>query len=230
MAAACGDWNVQRTLCSGHETPREHVTVGMNICRFAVIFAVGLISASCSDKPGADQNKDSAVEASEPDAKVASAKAQGRDANESRSSRESERESADAEDKTELQPHEDEIAEDCVDFVRATKAAPAANASDDCPGCSSEATEVLRIQQVKTDRISCAPAACEVDVTIGAFFNPGAGESIGGGLTGWISPEQTTEYLRGHPPAGEQIYHVRIIYKRLGDEWRAIEFDRANPE
>lgn len=202
----------------------------MNICRFVVIFAVGLITASCSDKPGGDQNKDLRAEASEPDAKVASAKAQDREATGRPSSRESQKDSTDAEGETELQPHEDEIAEDCVDFVRATKAAPAANASDDCPGCSSEATEVLRIQQVKTNRISCAPAACEVVVTIGAFFNPGAGESIGGGLTGWISPEQTTEYLAGHPPAGEQIYHLRIIYKRLGAEWRAIEFDRADPD
>ncbi|MBA3882339.1 MAG: hypothetical protein H0X73_06380 [Chthoniobacterales bacterium] len=202
----------------------------MNICRFAVTFAVGIITASCSDKPGGDQNNDSRAEPLEADAKAPSAKAQDRDANESRSSREPERESAEVEGSTDLQPHDEEIAEDCVAFVRATKATPAASASSDCPGCPLDGTEVLRIQQVKTDRISCTSAACEVIVTIRAIFNPGAGEAIGGGLTGWISPEQKTEYLRGHPPAGEQIYPVRIIYKRMVNEWRPIEFDRADPD
>jgi hypothetical protein len=65
-------------------------------------------------------------------------------------------------------------------------------------------------------------------VTIRASFNPGAGERIAGGLTAWISPEQRSEYLSGRMPSGEQVYRVKITYKRRGEAWRAIEFDRAD--
>ena len=65
---------------------------------------------------------------------------------------------------------------------------------------------------------------------IRAVFNPGAGETIAGGLTAWIPPEQRSAYLSGHTPSGEQAYHVQITYKRRGKAWRAVEFDRAPVE
>jgi hypothetical protein len=65
-------------------------------------------------------------------------------------------------------------------------------------------------------------------VTIRAVFNPGAGETIAGGLTAWIPLEQRSAYLSGHPPSGEQAYHVQITYKLRGTAWRAVEFDRAS--
>ena len=64
-------------------------------------------------------------------------------------------------------------------------------------------------------------------VTIHAVFNPGSGETVTGGLTAWIPPEQRNAYLSGHTPSGEQVYHVHITYKRRGEAWRAVEFDRA---
>ena len=49
-----------------------------------------------------------------------------------------------------------------------------------------------------------------------------------GGLVGWISPEQRAQWLHGQTAAGEQIYHVKITYRRTGKDWRAVEFDRDN--
>ena len=125
----------------------------------------------------------------------------------------------------EAQPHEDEIAEDCVAFVRATKIVPA---NPECAGCSGDAREALAFRQMRVDRISCSAASCEITVTLRAVFNPGPGGTFSGGLTGWISQEQRQEYLNGHTPGGEQVYPVKITYKRRGEEWRAIEFDRAD--
>lgn len=124
------------------------------------------------------------------------------------------------------QPGEDEIAEDCVAFVQATKVAP--TTSTDCPGCSVERSPALAFRQMHLDRISCTAGSCEATVTLRAVFNLTASGTIRGGLTAWISPEQRQEFLNGHPPAGEQVYRVKIIYKRTGEAWRAIEFDRAD--
>ena len=112
------------------------------------------------------------------------------------------------------QPREDQIGEDCVAFVRATKIAPAQTAAADCPGCSAAGSEVLAFRQMTVDRLSCAATTCEVTVTLRASFNPGAGGTIGGGLTAWIPQEQRREYLSGDVPEGEQVYRVKIIYKR----------------
>jgi hypothetical protein len=127
------------------------------------------------------------------------------------------------------QPRDDEVAEDCVAFLRATKVVPPA-AGADCPGCSAKGAEMLAFRQIKVDRISCAPASCEITVTLRAAFNPAPAGTIAGGLTAWISPEQRQQYLDGHPPAGEQVYRVKIIYHRTGESWRAIEFDKADPQ
>ena len=127
----------------------------------------------------------------------------------------------------ESQPREDEIAEDCVTFVRATKVVPAQTPGADCPGCS-EGAEVFTFRQMHTDQISCSTAACEATVTLQVSFNPETKGTIGGGLTAWIPPEERQEFLNGHAPAGEQVYRVKIVYKRTGEEWKAIEFDRAD--
>lgn len=124
------------------------------------------------------------------------------------------------------QPDKDQIAEDCVAFVQATKVAP--TTSTDCPGCSVERSPALAFRQMHLDRISCTAGSCEATVTLRAVFNPSANGTISGGLTAWILPEQRQEFLNGHPPAGEQVYRVKIIYKRTGEAWRAIEFDRVD--
>lgn len=126
----------------------------------------------------------------------------------------------------ESQPAEDEIGEDCVAFVRATKVVPAKSA--DCPGCSASGPELLAFRQMHLDRISCSATACEAIVTLRAVFNPAATGTISGGLTAWIPPDQRQEYLGGHAPDGEQVFRVKITYKRTGEAWRAIEFDKAD--
>jgi hypothetical protein len=183
----------------------------INIRRAALIFVAGIVTASCSEKPAPDREKD---------------------ANTSEASRELVRESEveTAEGGDELQPGEDEIGEDCAAFVRSTKVVPARAASTDCPGCPAEGTDVLAFRHMKTDSISCSGDACTVVATIRAVFNPGAGETIAGGLTAWIPPEQRSAYLSGHTPSGEQTYRVQITYKRPGQAWRAVEFDRAPVE
>ena len=127
------------------------------------------------------------------------------------------------------QPREEEIAEDCVAFVQATKVATPGPAAD-CPGCSANGSHVLVFQQMRVDRVSCSANSCEVTVTLRTVFNPGPPGTITGGLTAWISQEQRLQYSNGHPPEGEQVYQVKIIYKRSGDHWRAIEFDKADPQ
>src|SRR3954470_17689714 len=194
----------------------------MSIHQMAVIFAAGLIAASCSRKPDVDQSNAQSPQRSQADIKLASSQRQQGDVEERRSSAQAEKDSGDGEGETELQPHDDEIAEDCVAFVRATRVVPAQAASADCPACPSQGTEVLRFQSMKIERTFCSATACEIEVTIRASFNPGSGASINGGLTGWISPEQRAQYLQGDTPPDEQVYRVKITYKRAGEAWRAV--------
>ena len=177
----------------------------INIRRAALIFVAGIITASCSEKPAPEREKD-ASEASHKLVRESEVKTEER------------------------RPGEDKIGEDCVAFVRSTKVVPARAASTDCPGCPAGGTEVFAFRQMKTDATSCSGDTCTVVVTIRAVFNPGAGETITGGLTAWIPPDQRSAYLSGHTPSGEQLYHVQITYKRRGEEWRAVEFDRAPVE
>lgn len=179
----------------------------MKIRRAALIVVAGIITASCSEKSAPDREKHSST----PEA-----------------TRESRSEVAEGED--ELRPREDEIGEDCVAFVRSTKVVPAQAASTDCPGCPAGGTEVLTFRHMKTDAVSCSGDTCNVVVTIRALFNPGSGETLAGGLTAWIPPEQRSAYLSGRTPSGEQAYRVQITYKRRGEAWRAVEFDRAPVE
>jgi hypothetical protein len=170
----------------------------------AILLAASLVTGSCSEKP--------APVKPQPEAEK----------------KKPEKEKAEKE-QTEEQPHEDEIAEDCVAFVRATKILPKTAAAD-CPGCSAEGTEVLAFRQTRMDRISCSADTCEVAVTLRAVFNPAPTGTIAGGLTAWIPQEQRLQYLNGHLPEGEQVYRVKIIYRRMGEGWRAIEFDKADSQ
>lgn len=126
----------------------------------------------------------------------------------------------------EEEPRGDQVGEDCVAFLRSTKV-PHETAAD-CPGCSGEGSEVLAFREMRVERTSCSANRCEITVTLRAVFNPGPGGKISGGLTGWIPQEQRVQYLNGHPPEGDQFYHVKITYKRNGQAWRAIEFDRTD--
>jgi hypothetical protein len=175
--------------------------------RRAAAIALTVLIAACSEKPRPDREKDAAEPARE-------------------AAREPEGESREAE----RGPEEDKIAEDCATFVRSTKVLPAQAASTDCPACPAGGTALLTFRQLKIDAVNCSGDTCTVRVTIRAIFNPASGQTIAGGLTAWIPPEERSEYLSGHVPEGEQLYRVHITYKRTGGLWRAIEFDRAPAE
>lgn len=180
----------------------------MNIRCTAFIIVAGILTASCSEKAAPDQAKGTSPTPGE----VA---------------RDSDRERAQG--GNERQPDEDQIAEDCVAFVRSTRVVPAGAASGtaDCPACPAAGTPLLSFRQMTTDAVNCSGDTCNVVVTIRAVFNPGSGDTIAGGLTAWIPPEQRSAYLSGHVPSGEQAFRVQITYKRRGVSWRAVEFDRA---
>jgi len=182
----------------------------INTRRVAVILA-GILTVSCSEKSAPDRENDS---------------------KKSNASREMMRKSEveTVEDGDESQPGKDEIEEDCAAFVRSTKVVPARAAATNCPECPAGGTAVLAFRGMKTDAISCSGDTCTVVVTIHAVYNPGSGERITGGLTAWLPPEQRSAYLTGHTPSSEQVYRVRMTYKRRGAAWRAVEFDHAPGE
>jgi hypothetical protein len=173
----------------------------INVRRAALILVASVVTASCSEKSAPDWEKNANTSEIE--------KAEGKD---------------------ELQPEEDQIAEDCVAFVRSTTVVPARAASAECAGCPAGGTPILAFRGMKTDAVSCSGDTCTAVVTIRAVFNPGSGETVTGGLTAWIPPEQRNAYLSGHMPSGEQAYRVRITYKRRDAAWHAVEFDRAPVE
>jgi hypothetical protein len=173
----------------------------MEIRHVVLILVAGIITASCSEK-----------------------------STEKHSELKRDSDSAVAKEEDESQPGEEEIAEHCVAFVRSTKVVSAQTPAAGCPGCPPAGAEVLAFRQMKTERISCSGETCNVLVAIRVSFVPGAGERIDGGLAAWISPEQRKAYLSGQTPSGEHTYRVQITYKRRGDAWRAIEFDRAPGE
>ena len=173
----------------------------------AFMFVAAVITVSCSEKSAPDRGKST-----------------------SEARRELVRESEVEKGGEEKKPAEDQVAEDCIAFVRSTKVVAARTASADCPGCPAEGTEVLSFRQMKTDAVSRSGDTCTVVVTIRAVFNPGSGATIAGGLTGWIPPEQRIAYLSGQAPTGEQAFRVQITYKRRGEKWQAVEFDRPEPD
>ena len=183
------------------------------------LFAAVVLTASCSEKSDSVRTK-------MPQAEEVTAGDENR-----RNKSEVERSTtprSDAEEEKELQPPEDEIGEDCVAFLRSTKTVPANGTNSDCPQCpaTTEGTEVLKLDNIRVDRVVPSESSCEVNVTIHATFNPSTRETIAGGLTAWISPEQKAQYLQGQAPSGQQAYKVKVIYRRNPKGWRAIEFDR----
>ncbi len=184
----------------------------MNIRRAALMFVAGIMTASCSEKSAPDgQNNANTSEA--PRGPVRAPGGQT------------------AEAKADLPPpSESQIERECLALLRSTKVIPPQGARTDCPGCPAGGTEVLTVRQMKTDAVSCSGDTCNTVVTIRAVFNPGAGETIAGGLTAWIPPEQRSAYLRGQIPSDEQVYRVQITYRHRGDGWHAVEFDRAPVE
>jgi hypothetical protein len=207
---------------------REVTVRFMKIRRGALIILAGIITVSCSEKTRVDYEQNSQTKKPETGQEVTAPKEKRANELKVESFPTSAAESAEAKGENELQPPEDEIAEDCVAFLRSTKTAPAHGATADCPQCptKTEATEVLRFNDIRVDRVVCSESSCEVHVTIHATFNPSAHESIVGGLTAWISPEQRAKYVQGEIPSGQQTYKVKVIYRRTGRSWRAVEFDR----
>ncbi len=181
----------------------------MNIRHLLLILLAGLLATSCSEKSAPDRAKD---------------------ADSSETGRKPVRESKAENDEDELRPAEDKIEEDCAAFLRATKVVQARAANSGCPDCPADGTEALGFRQMKTDAVQCSGDTCTVRVTLHAVFNPATGETIAGGLTGWIPPDERSAYLRGQVPSGEQEYRVQITYKRRGGAWQAIEFERATAE
>lgn len=202
----------------------------VSIRRILFIPVVALVAVSCSDRPTPDAKREPPAEPRPAESEMPSGNTQHAEEASPSPAAEPDRGAADAEGETDLQPHEDKIAEDCVAFVRATKAVSPPSSTAECPTCPTDGAEVLRFQSMKMEGIFCSAEACEATVAICVSFNAGSGESIGGGLTAWIAPEQRAEYLRGNTPAGEQVYRVKITYKRAGEAWRAVEFDRMDPE
>lgn len=78
---------------------------------------------------------------------------------------------------------------------------------------------------MKTDAVSCTNDTCTVTATIRATFNPASGETIAGGLTAWISPEQRSAYLSGQTPSDEKAFRIQLTYKRRGEAWRVVDLD-----
>lgn len=186
----------------------------MNISRVVVILLALVITASCSKKSGSDRNHLQTTEAT-PREEAGPPKDKRAD-------------DAERKGEDESSPAEDEIAEDCVAFLRSTKSVPVQSATTDCPQCPvvNEAAEVLKFDDIRVDRVTRSESTCEVQVTLRATFNPSNGGSITGGLTAWIPPEQRAKYLQREIPASRQVYKVKVIYRRSGKGWRAVEFDR----
>jgi hypothetical protein len=139
---------------------------------------------------------------------------------------------SEAREEKESQPEEQDIGEDCVAFLQATKAFPPADAtSSGCPTCpAKEGSAVLKVSTVTVDGVTPSPDRCEVNATIRATFNPSAHLPITGGLTGWIPKEQREKFERGETPEGEQVYHLKITYRRTPKGgWKPVEFAPAPP-
>jgi hypothetical protein len=201
----------------------------MNIRGAAFIFIVAAITPSCSEKSVPERKQNFQKEAKPGPEAMALSGARSNEA-------EVERSSTSAVESTELereeqQPPADVIGEDCVAFLRATKTIPGNGKNIDCPTCpvSPEGAEVLKFDDIQVNRVVPSGSNCEVNVTVRATFNPSTHETISGGLTAWISPEQKEKYLQGEAPSGQQVYKVKVIYRRGREGWRAVEFDRQGP-
>lgn len=176
----------------------------------AVLFALPcLLIAACSDNSDSDNDrKPTPQPLAEKEPKATAEKESG---------------------EKELTPGPDEIGEDCVGFLRATKVPQPNEPGKACPECPSGTAgfEVLKFNGFKIEKISPSAVGCDVTVEIRAEFNPSPGGNIVGGLIAWIPPEKREQYARGETPAGEQLYKVKISYRRPEGFWKAVEFDQA---
>ena len=192
----------------------------MNVFAVTVISLAGLLAVSCSEKsdPAPEKRSDQAEQKTHRESTSESTSP-------SVSEERAQETSADAEN--EDAPEAEDIGMDCVAFLRATTVAPTNREQGDCPTCpaNNEAAEVLRFRDIKIDQVSPGGDTCEVSVRILATFNPSHGGTIIGGLTKWISPEQKAQYAKGETPSGQQVYPVKVTYRRTATGWRAVEFD-----
>lgn len=187
----------------------------MRLLTLSILIVVGLAVRSCGRKPAPESER----------------AADHQSASTGESDPNVEHESAGGEEAEEA-PDSGDIGEDCIAFLRATKvAAPQAENKGNCPQCpdANAADDVFKFNDLKIDRVAPSAGGAEVDVRIIVTFNPGAGGSITGGLTAWIPPEQRAQYERGEIPEGQQVYRVRITYKRNANGWQPIEFAPIAP-
>lgn len=215
-------------MACGNAEPVQRSNAG----RATLIFLAGVIASSCSEKSDPERSQNSKAEKAEASLRSPAGTEERPNLREVERSSGSAVESAEAEKEGEQEPPADEIGEDCVAFLRSTKTIPAVASNSDCPQCpvSSEGSELLKFNDIRVDRVVRSGSTCEVDVTIRATFNPSTHEQIAGGLTAWISPEQKANYSQGETPSGQQVYKVKIIYRRDRNGWRAVEFDRQEPK
>ena len=165
----------------------------MRLLCLTFVATIGLLLASCSEKPDADDAKKPTKETDRQE--LAAGKAGEEVAAENEKSGESEEEEVDPE----------EIGEDCVAFLRATLATPPGEESMPCPKCpggSVNPPEVLKFDNFQINKASTSGDTRVVDVTIQAHFNPSAHGNIVGGLVGWIPLEQRKQYAEGKDAIG----------------------------
>lgn len=137
---------------------------------------------------------------------------------------------ADQQPEVEAQPDAEKITEDSVAFLRATRVITGEPPPADCPECPPVGSEALSFRKADIETVACVGETCTATLVMRATFLPATGQSMAGGLTGWIPPGQRQQYLAGQVPSEEQTFRVRITYRRVGGAWRAVEFDRASSE
>lgn len=186
----------------------------MRFLALCALVVIGLSIRSCGRKPATESDRTAQHSAEKPAREAESG---------------ADRESAE-EEEAEKAPDSGDIGEDCIAFLRATKIAPPHAETSNCPLCpeTKSAEEVFQFNDVKIDRVVPGETA-EVDVRIFATFKPSHGGVIGGGLTAWIPSEERTRYEHGELPTGQQVYRVRITYRRNQAGWQPIEFSPIAP-
>lgn len=191
----------------------------MKIVFLVLTFVAALVTPSCSEKTDADAKRTVKTENARSSDEITAAR--------SLTNSESRDSSAGTSSDADSQPEAEEIAEDCVSFVRSTLTEPVTREDAECPNCPANTAEVLQFHGVEVEQMSCSGESCEIAVKLRAIFNQSTGAAITGGLVAWIPAEQRASYLRGQTPSGEQTYGVKITYQRDGKKWRPIEFDKA---
>ena len=89
---------------------------------------------------------------------------------------------------------------------------------------------MFAFRQMRTDAVSCSDNTCTVVATIRAGVQSRFRSNRRWRTDRVDPPGKRSLYLSGQTPPGEQTYRVQITYKHRGEEWRALEFDRAPVE